>query len=771
MGSSEFKLLWGCSMKKLITLAILLVIAVSPLFKGLFFAYEMYISFSFLSVLCAVYISLKIARKEELALKNWSIYLGAILVLAYCLSFIKAVNPRGNIEVLIQYLVYYLVFLVVYDYFTENTGKIPAFFLVPLSIIGFIAALVGLAGYTRVFPVLEDTINGERIGSTMQYANTAAIYFLIIIVFLVSLIINNRNVFLKAFMSGIGNVIFMALFFTSSRGVFIVLPLTVFLILFLVMPKGIRLQSAAYILCIILPVFAAMRGYDANSRIMNLVSASKWIILSAGISAICTFAIALLFTLKVNKGIKYGAYGITSTAVLTAFFIKRESILSSITVFAINNIPQNVITRMSDINLQTRNVVLRFEFYKDALKLIRDNWMFGLGGGGFASLYQSVQDMYYAARLVHNNYLQVFVEAGVLGFLAFILITALSLFYFIYARTMLRDSKQKVYAAGFFCAFLALALHSAIDFNLSYSAMSLIYWSLIGISGAYFFNSRNKAVTLLDKLRVKNVAIPAFLVIISLSISVISIFFIRSSYYANLGADYKRKVEPVDAIKCYLSAVRLDPLNANNHAELADIYSWMAYTSETENGKKEWMEQAIREGEEAIRLDRYYPYYNKILTDIYFSGGRNIKACEQALKLVSVQPRVSKNYELLARGYLEAGLQYLRENDINKGREYIRLCADITEYPDVKMNSTMDFYKGKALLLLGDFPQAEVFLKKARGGSLELKMDSDRLLYIINEETGRISENKKYKGVPWMGMVKSTPVYKETKQIINEGIL
>ncbi|MHB1394937.1 MAG: hypothetical protein ACYCYE_18145 [Clostridia bacterium] len=115
-------------MKKLIILAILLIIAVSPLFKGLFFAYEMYISFSVLSVLCAVYIFLKIVRKEELVLKDWSVYLGAILVRAYCLSFIKAVNPRVNIEVLLQYLVYYLVFLVVYDYFCENIEKTPTFF-------------------------------------------------------------------------------------------------------------------------------------------------------------------------------------------------------------------------------------------------------------------------------------------------------------------------------------------------------------------------------------------------------------------------------------------------------------------------------------------------------------------------------------------------------------------------------------------------------------------------------------------------------------------
>ncbi|MHB1394936.1 MAG: hypothetical protein ACYCYE_18140 [Clostridia bacterium] len=170
----------------------------------------------------------------------------------------------------------------------------------PLCGIGFIAALVGLAGYTGVFAELEDTMNGFRIGSTLEYANTAAIYFLIVVVFVVSLTINNRNIFIKAFLAGVGNVIFMALFFTSSRGVFLVVPLIVFLIFFLVMPKGVRLESAIYILCITMPVLAGMKGYDA--------------------------------------------------------------ILSSTAAFLVDNIPQNVITRLSDINLQTRNVVLRLEF-------------------------------------------------------------------------------------------------------------------------------------------------------------------------------------------------------------------------------------------------------------------------------------------------------------------------------------------------------------------------------------------------------------------------
>ncbi|MPN34929.1 hypothetical protein SDC9_182423 [bioreactor metagenome] len=87
-----------------------------------------------------------------------------------------------------------------------------------------------------------------------------------------------------------------------------------------------------------------------------------------------------------------------------------------------------------------------------------------------------------------------------------------------------------------------------------------------------------------------------------------------------------------------------------------------------------------------------------------------------------------------------------------------------------KSNKTVAYYAGKAALALADFSQAEQWLTFARSASLELKMEIDRLLYLLNQQTGRSEENAKYKGIIWMGMVESTPVYKELKTILDNGI-
>ena len=204
---------------------------------------------------------------------------------------------------------------------------------------------------------------------------------------------------------------------------------------------------------------------------------------------------------------------------------------------------------------------------------------------------------------------------------------------------------------------------------------------------------------------------------------------------------------------------------------MADLYAWMAYTSDLKAEKDEWLEKAVRFGERAIQLDRYYPYYNRIMTKVYFQVGMNVKAAEQALFLVEVQPLVKANYEFVVKGYVEGGLQLLREGKVEQARQYFKNCIALMKDESLQKNKIITFYAGKAALIMGSFEDAETWLTEARSESLELKMEVDRLLYLLNQQTGRDIENEKYQGLLWMGYVEVTPVYKEIKGILESGIL
>ncbi|HBN85942.1 MAG TPA: hypothetical protein DDZ89_19115, partial [Clostridiales bacterium] len=605
-------------MKRLIILIILLAVSAGPMFRGLFFPYEMYLSLAIISGLCALYMILKVVKGEKLQLNYIILFAGVVLLLAYCLAFTKAVNVRGNIETLMQYVVYFMVLIVIYDYFHTQIDHIPWIAFAPMSIIGFLSAVVGLAGYTKVFSELDVTVNGQRIGSTLQYANTAAIYYLILIALATGFILNHKNIFVKGFFATISNVMFMTLFFTSSRGVFLVIPVIVFIILILAMPNGYRFKSFIYVLCVTLPTLTAMQGYEANSQINNLLSASKWVILSAGISAISIMLFSLLFRIRMEKKSSYVTIGVFILGMATALLVKWQIVSG----FVLSIIPDNIIARIKDINFTTNSVVMRFEFYRDAIRLLKEHWLLGLGGGGFASLYQSVQELYYAARLVHNHYLQVFVEAGILGFLSFSIMVVAACIYLIYSRVHLKETKHKVYVAACFCAFISLAVHSAIDFNLSYASMSYLLFALMGISTAYFsYTGKELELTKEISEKQKNYwtkkLIPSLMILVCIPCIFLGVRYSKAAKFAAEGTEYKNLIEAEKALELYEMATNLDPMLASNHAEIADLSMWMAYTAQVEADKSKWMEKALFEGEEAIRLDRYYPYYNKIMTDIY----------------------------------------------------------------------------------------------------------------------------------------------------------
>ncbi|MGI6562117.1 MAG: O-antigen ligase family protein [Clostridia bacterium] len=762
-------------MKKVIALFIILTVAAGPLFRGLFFPYEMYLSLAMLSVLCACYGIMKLVRKEEWHLRSVVVYGGIGLLLAYVIAFGTAVNMRGNIEALMQYAVYLLLFIVLSDFFHEHIQNLPWMYFVPLIAIGFFAAIIGLVGYTRVFPELDVTVNGRRIGSTLQYANTAAIYFLLLMSFVMGILLNVRNVLLKGILAGVANVMFMALFFTSSRGVFLVVPFAVLLALVIVMPKGYRLQSLVYVLCAVLPSLLSMEGYDANSQIKNIVSASKWILLSGGVAGISAMLAALLFRIKVNKIIRYAALGLCVIGTAAFVFVNRQAIVS----YVADVIPDHIFKRIRDINFTTTNVVMRIEFFQDALRLLKDHWLFGLGGGGFASLYQSVQKLYYAARLVHNHYLQVFVESGILGILSFLTITISAFVYLIAARIRLKDPKQKVYAASVFVAFLSLAAHSAIDFNLSYTSMSFIFFSMVAVSAAYYrhvkkekeASEETKQNPETKTFSWRRALVPSFFLLFCIPLAFFGIRYSKAAWYAERGTEYKQELNLEKAVENYAKASGLDPLQAANRAEMADLSLWMSKTVSTEAEKREWINKALSEGEEALRLDRYYPYYNRIMTEIYLFDGQYEKAAEQAKMLVYVQPLVDKNYELLAQAYTEGALVLLKEGNTDKAKEWLLACEDLEDNENVTIKSATAFYMGKAALLFGKYEKATELLQTARKGSTDLRIESDRLLYIINEVTGNEDLNKKYENVFYMGMIQSTPMYKEIKDILESGLL
>jgi len=139
--------------------------------------------------------------------------------------------------------------------------------------------------------------------------------------------------------------------------------------------------------------------------------------------------------------------------------------------------PEQWLKRMEDVNLETSSAAQRLQYFRDSLKLVGRRPVLGWGGGGWGALYGSCQPYYYVASETHNHYLQLAVETGLLGLAAFL---ALWVIFFLAVAAARRAAPEadRPLVAGLGGAGVSFAIHSGLDFNLSYMGVFLLLWTL-----------------------------------------------------------------------------------------------------------------------------------------------------------------------------------------------------------------------------------------------------------------------------------------------------
>lgn len=692
-------------MKKIAVAGILVLVSISTLFRGLYFSYETYGFLAALAALSVLYFFGKMVKNEPVHLNKLFVLLGVFMLTAVSLSFIKAVNPRENLGLLLLYAELLIIFFVLYDYFHDKKQQFIQTVMLLVMLTGFVCAVVGLMALTGRFSIWDvSSYGGNRLGSTFQYANTASIYFAVCCMFSITIVDVSKNILLKAMAVGMGCIYLYAFLLTGSRGGYIVGTASILLLL-AILPSGRRLNGLVCFLCMTVPVLITIKGFNVSTEVYDNAGTAKWLVLSFLIAALSFMLFCLLrkaimgnrqFTM--TKGVGF----ILVIALMASFilaFVFRSSIVSLL--------PPVLTRRIASFTLASGSVLSRLEFNKDALKLLADHWLFGLGGGGWKALYQSIQDYFYTAVFVHNNYLQVFVESGILGilsYMAIVLLTAINAF-----NTFLKARSEvlKTYTAGLLCGFLALLFHSSIDFDLSYGSLALLFWVMFaasavrlpdeagvskgvstdseaGVSNNEGINSRVKGRFLFHS-KWDTVICCGTGKIVLIAISAV-LFSIHALYFAGavnrqIAFDSMQKKNYSKALVYYEEAYRLDPSNSSYAFELAKLYHFYAGNSKIEENRQIWLEKARATAEKSVYENKGYPAHIGTLVMIYLDSGMPLQALEYAQNLVSYQKYYVANYELLARSYLAAADYYEKKGDIAKVKELLIRCTEIDNDP------------------------------------------------------------------------------------------
>ncbi|MEK4004122.1 O-antigen ligase family protein [Paenibacillus sp. FSL H3-0333] len=536
----------------------------TPFQVGLFngqqidFEKPIYLSSLLSSLLLLVWVGLYFTKFRLEGQRDALAVTSLLLPATYALSLIGAASHYMAMNLLFVQSMYVAIFIIALyllqqkqlNVVIQNSILAIAYFIVGFGLLNwlgswkFAGGLVGWFSNTihdgKYLDAVMTDSNGLRLTSIFQYANTYAAFLMAFLFVAVYALVRSKKWYGTLTHSFMLVPIIVSLLLTLSRGGLVMLPVVFILLLLFLKPA----QQILWIIHLALSGLAALLvtnplttlGTELNTTYTSSSALKAWAYL-IGASAVVA-ALGWVIQRYVAPWL-HGKLGGSETRRFTGLWIPLGSVVAvAIVAFLLigtglkSILPDNIETRLENINFKQHSVLERFTFYKDAMKVVKDYPVLGSGGGGWSALYEEYQNNPYISRQVHNFFLQYLIEVGIVGFIVFM--GFIGYIFYKYIRAYLKRDKDE-FNNGFFFYIIALSIlvHSLLDFNMSYAFMGILVFIGLAGMGAVMENkplrqSWNKA-----GIRMGYMAV--------LSIGTIFLLFLSISYIGSSNAALKGK--------------------------------------------------------------------------------------------------------------------------------------------------------------------------------------------------------------------------------------
>ncbi|MNI04047.1 O-Antigen ligase [compost metagenome] len=400
--------------------------------------------------------------------------------------------------------------------------------------------------------------NGIRLTSVFQYANSYAAYLIALLFGSLFLVSKSKKWTLVIINSFILVPVIISFFLTLSRGAIVVIPVILLIILFfLQLHRQILFlihMGLAFIASFLILQKITDAGNQLHQQFSGSVSGSNWMLLlgvsivMAGISFLIQKYVAPILESKLQRfeGRKLSQIFVPIGAIVIGLV---GALLIFTDTGASKLLPDNLKTRLENINFAQHSVLERGTFYTDATKLFKEYPVLGAGGGAWGALYEKYQNNPYTSRQAHNFFLQYLVEVGIVGILIFVLF--LGSIFFLYIRNYFKNkSETRDSHFLFFIIAISLLIHSAIDFDLSYVYLGIILFLSLG---ALVSNTGEEPMKWNLNKPVINKLYPALLLVLSL------VMFFVSVRLLSANSSFKEAIEVTKTSNDYNTIMK--PLN------------------------------------------------------------------------------------------------------------------------------------------------------------------------------------------------------------------
>ena len=291
---------------------------------------------------------------------------------------------------------------------------------------------------------------------------------------------------------------------------------------------------------------------------------------------------------------------------------------------------------------------VRLGYWKAIPAMVGDFFLLGSGPGTFGLIYPEYRLILgWETKMAHNNYLQMFVEAGIVGLSAFLWIWVrfLRMGY----RLINVEDKDKIIIVGCFSGIIGFMAHSLVDFGLYIPGIAMTVFLFLGLMGSK--ENLLSPLRFSEKKEVK-LLLTAFILVVTVCMiwavrrpllgerafarSIVyaergevdkSISFLhkaigycprQAEYYFRLGVMYEGK-GPLwrnKAIESYELGLKYNPYVASCHSRLA----WL-YWNKSRGHDQRLVEKAILEMRNAVSCYPALPKYHMQLGRLYHLAG------------------------------------------------------------------------------------------------------------------------------------------------------
>jgi len=134
-------------------------------------------------------------------------------------------------------------------------------------------------------------------------------------------------------------------------------------------------------------------------------------------------------------------------------------------------------------NLLHEGISQRLVIVQDSFRIIKDFPFLGVGWGNFQFVFPSYRTFFSRGYYFysHNDYLQLIVETGLIGF-SFFFLFIFSVIRSIFKQLGTRkDPFTRSMVIGGLCGLFGVLMHSLVDFNFHITAVSFLFWLLLGL--------------------------------------------------------------------------------------------------------------------------------------------------------------------------------------------------------------------------------------------------------------------------------------------------